>query len=150
MDQRQRRANAGFTLLEVILVAGLMLVLVSTGIVMSTQALRNQEFGRTVELIRSEYAAAQGDAIAGTNATSWGIQIGVSSMTRFQGASYAHRNTAFDVQTDFSSAVAVTGTSSVIFQYPTGVPVNAGYATIQSNTASATVSVSRVGTIDVR
>jgi len=144
-----RRRQLGFTLIEILIVIALLVVIVSLGATLGRQTLVNQELERAREVVRSELARAQGDTIAGTRDSEWGVAFTANSITRFVGPSFAGRNPSFDATTSFPNAT-IAGPAEIVFVRPTGVPVAPGTITINIGNQNAAVMVNAAGAIEAQ
>lgn len=140
----------GFTLLEILIVIGFAaLLFVVSGLFQTEPRLQSLELERARELIRSDLARAQTDTIAGTEDLPWGVAFTTRSITRFAGASFATRNTSFDVATSFSSPVSISGPAEVVFGRPGGEPSAAAAITVTDGRRTYTIRVNAAGSISV-
>lgn len=139
----------GFTLLEILIVIVLIIMIVIMSAVLGRQTILNQELERIRETVRSELVRAQGDTIAGTRDSPWGVAFGATTVTRFLGTSYATRNQAFDAITTFQN-VTITGPAEIVFSRPEGVPTTTGTITITLGARTTTVTVNAAGAITVQ
>lgn len=144
------RVSAGFSLVEILIVLGLTIIFVGLSATVGNQAIRNAEFDRVRELIRSELASAQTDSIGGTSDSNWGVAFFPNAITRYRGTSYAARITADDRVTTFGNAVVISGTSDVTFSRPFGLPVSPATITVSDGIHTAITTVNSAGSIDVR
>lgn len=144
------RLRPGLTLLEIVIVLGLVAVLTGLTAIFSSQALRNAEFDRARETIRNELVAAQSDTIGGTNDSAWGVAFTSSTLTRYRGASYATRDTSFDRVTTFNSNVTISGTTDIPFTRPSGIPSASATIVISSDTLHATTTINPAGLISIQ
>lgn len=140
----------GFTLFELLLVIGVMTAFIGVAAALSTQAIKNGEFDRVRETVRSELVAAQSDAIGGTLDSSWGVAFSSSTITRYKGASYATRDTVFDRVATFGNSVVLSGATDVTFSRPAGLPIFPSVIVITEDVLHATATVSAAGVISVQ
>lgn len=140
----------GFTILELIVVITITLVLIGITTAVAWRAVSVQEIDRARELVRSELTTAQNDALAGTRDATWGVAFSGNTLTRFQGASFATRNPAYDRVTIFSAAISITGAPEIVFARTEGIPASPATLTITDGIRSAMVVVSTAGAIDVQ
>lgn len=141
----------GFSLLEIVVSASILVILIGGSIAIGSQSLRNLEMKRAGEIIRGELTAAQGNTIAGTADTSWGVAFFPHSVTMFAGTDYASRAVAFDKISNFSNSIAISGPNQIIFTRPDGLPAGSAAVTITETDGNrtSTVSVNGAGSITV-
>ena len=144
------KMSFGFSLVELIIVIGLTIFLVGLTATVGTQTIRNAEFDRVRETVRTELAAARADTIGGTLDSSWGVAFFSNALTRYRGTSYATRVTTYDHQTTFANGVTMTGTADVVLTRPYGLPLAPATININDGVHSATITVNIAGAIDVQ
>lgn len=144
------KTRTGFSMVEMLIVIGMMTVFASFTASVSLPMIRGAEFDRVRETIRNELVAAQADTIGGTLDSTWGVAFFSNTVTRYKGGSYATRVTSYDRVISFGNGVILSGTNDVTFNRPTGNPTSTATIIITSGTLQATTTVSTVGTISVQ
>ncbi len=142
--------RSGFTLVELLIVVGMMAVFAGLAATVSFPAIRNAEFDRVRETVRSELVAAQADTIAGTLDSAWGVAFSANAITRYKGMSYATRSTTYDHTTSFGDGVVLSGTTDIGFNRPTGLPTSTATIVMTSGVLHATTTVSTMGMISTQ
>lgn len=140
----------GFTLIEVILVIGLSVVLIGAFSFLGAQTIRNQEFERAEEIIKSEIFDAQAKSISGTDDSNWGVAFMESQIISFRGSSYVGRDTRYDNIVDFSDAVIISGASEVVFNRIDGGTLFPITLTISAGGRTGHISVNTHGAISLQ
>lgn len=105
----------GFTLVEIIIVIGLSVVLIGSFSFLGTQTIKNQEFERVEEIIKSELFHAQARSMSGTDDSSWGVAFMENQIVSFRGPNYAQRDAEYDNIINFSNDIIISGASEVVF-----------------------------------
>ncbi|MEK7473315.1 MAG: prepilin-type N-terminal cleavage/methylation domain-containing protein [Patescibacteria group bacterium] len=144
------KTRPAFTLLELLIVMGMLVLFAGLAAAVSTPALRNAEFDRVRETVRSELAAARADTIGGTSDSSWGVAFSSGSITRYRGTSYATRDQTLDLVTTFGNGVTLSGDTDVTFVRPTGAPIAAATIIITNGALRATTTINAVGAIEMQ
>ncbi len=144
------KPSPGFTLMEVLVVLGIVVLLAGMTLTIGSQTVRNTEFDRVRETIRTELAAAQADTIGGTLDSGWGVAFATGTVTRYRGTSFAARVTSYDRVTTFGNGVTISGTTDVVFTRPKGLPSAASTIVLTDGTHWATTTVNLAGGIDVQ
>lgn len=144
------RTQPAFTLAELLIVLGMMVLFAGFAAAVGGPTIRNAEFDRVRETVRNELAAAQADTISGTLDSAWGVAFSSSTITRYRGASYAARNATYDRVTSYSNGVTLSGSTDVAFSRPTGLPASAATIVITSGVLHATTTVSTTGAVSVQ
>lgn len=142
--------RSGFTLFEMLVVFGMMIIFAGFAATIGASAVRNAEFDRIRETVRNDLVAAQADTIGGTLDSSWGVAFSSSTITRYRGASYATRNTSFDRVTALNNGVTLSGTTDVPFTRPTGLPSASAQIVMTNGILHATTTINAAGSITVQ
>lgn len=136
----------GFTLIELVLVVGLMLIIVTaTGSVRSSWYLSGN-FDITVSQIVSSLRKSQTYAIDNKSNATWGVCLTGGVVRLFSGSCLSPT-----VKNDFSlpSGVLVTGLSTVTFSKYRGEPSALTTINITSGSQSKDVSINLLGGMDI-
>ena len=120
--------------MEVTIVLGLFVLLVSLGTAISGTYLRDQYTRAAGETVVAELRRAQTDALTQAGDAAHGIKVLPASVVRFTGDTYATRTASLDRASAFSSSVTVGSTSEI------DIPKGA-----YGPTATTTVSVENAG-----
>ncbi len=141
---------SGFTLYEFLIVIGITLIFIGFTAALGNQAIKNGEFDRARETVRNELMAAQTDTMAGTFDASWGVAFSTNAVTRYQGASYASRNTSFDRVVTFGKIITISGTFDVPFTRPRGFTLAPASIVVTDGMHTATTTINAIGAITVQ
>lgn len=139
----------GFTLIEiaVVLTITAILFLIAGSLAVNTISKNTLqvEAGAVIDLLRR----AQSRSISGYQDSVWGVNFTQTEMTLFAGSSYETRNQQFDETHSFSSGIAASGLTDVVFQFATGETVNTGDIVLTSNATGEilTLQINRRGRI---
>jgi prepilin-type N-terminal cleavage/methylation domain-containing protein len=124
--------NRGFTLVEVILVMGILVTVASFTVPLyRTYQIRN-DLNIAAEQIAQALTRAQLLSQSMQHDAKWGFHV--ASSTLYQGNTYATRNQGFDEQYPMSSSIATSGISEVSFSKMTGRPNATGSIVLTSLT----------------
>lgn len=136
-----RRAQRAFTLIEILVVVSIMGILIAsvaelTGVFEAQNDIRISAT-TYAQAVRRAQILSQGMS----KDSGWGVLIATSSVTLYEGSTYATRNTAFDEQYPFSTPLAIVGLSEIDFTKFTGLPSAYGTTTISAAGAASAKSV---------
>jgi Tfp pilus assembly protein FimT len=146
---RVTRGNAaGFSLAELLVVFTLFLMTFGITAALGGWSQRTQELDHAKETLRNDLLMARKDAISGSYDMSWGVRFTTSTITRFQGATYATRNATFDAVSDFGSHITIAGPQEIVFQRPSGNPSVTGTITLTDGNKTVTSTINQYGGID--
>ncbi len=137
----------GFTIIELLLVMGLFTVLVAIGAPITLNMLRTNDLDSAYQSLNSNLRTAQIYSMGVKNDQPWGVHVQNGSITVFQGASYANRNTSFDETTKISNSINTSGLQNVMFSKLTATPSATGSITLNSFGRNKTVSINSEGMI---
>lgn len=142
------RSPKGFTLLEMVFVIALAGIFVGATFPLGQAYLRRGELDSVARSFASTARYAQTRAQAGELDAAWGVTIATGSITLFQGATYATRDSAYDQDVPIPSSFVVTGTSEFDFEEGTGRTTAGTLTLTDSGGSSRVVEVNEFGTVD--
>lgn len=137
----------GFTLIELLIVLAIGAMAIGSLAIFGNQFVATQELERAAELTKNELKAAQADSISGTFDSTWGVAIFSNYIIRFRGENFAGRIQSFDLRTDFSNALSISGPNEIVFNRLDGVPDNSAEIIFTLNNKTKTISVNSQGLI---
>lgn len=143
------RIRAGFTLLETLVVMGILALLIGMTALVETNSLKLQVAEQTAELMRVELVSARNEAISNSHDGPWGVYVENNSIVQFHGDAYSSRDQTFDKRFDFDGDVSVSGTREYIFQPSSGLPSATGMIDFSSTLSSYSVTLNRYGSVEV-
>ncbi len=139
----------GVTLVEVLVVLGLLFLLTTFGSVASFFYFRTQYVYHVAETIANELRLVQVASLTQSDDASHGIKIFESTLTRFTGSSYAGRDTSKDVQTTFPVSVTVSGSQEVVIPAGQYGPAATSLTTITNNGIVIDISLTTYGVLTI-
>lgn len=133
----------GFTLIEVLIVIGMLAIVGGMGLVVSMDSFRNYSLKDERDVVVSALQKARSQSINNmcfgpgcTDGKAHGVKILAGQYVIFQGASYATRNVALDeVQSSVYAAATATGLNEVVF-----APLSGNATTLPAGTWTLTVA----------
>lgn len=145
---KQKQNNTGFTLLEVLLSVAIIALIAGLSIpVYQTLQLRNEldiaavTAAQTLRRAQVLSQAVEGDA-------NWGVYAQSGSITLFQGASYAGRDSGFDEVFNVPTTITPSGTQEFVYSKFSGLPQSTGALTFTSdNDETRNITINEKGTI---
>ena len=129
----------GFTLIEFVIVLGVLVLIIALGLPVGFESYRNYLLNYEARNLVSVLRRAETLSITQAHSTSYGVALITDKFVIFQGPSYALRNHSFDESYDKSSAINVTTTppiSEMSFAPISGLP-NATATFVLSNEVNA-------------
>jgi prepilin-type N-terminal cleavage/methylation domain-containing protein len=138
----------GFTLIELILVMGIVVII---GVVASrdlTQQIAQGYFTNTVERIVRTLRTAQNYSFSGKEDSSWGVHYEQGKIVLFKGTSYASRDAAFDAETPIPVSVEISGWNDIYFDKLRGLPSATPSILVESFGRAGVISVGSEGVIN--
>ena len=148
MKTRNKQLS-GFTLPEMLLSVALlgMLVALSVPVFYSVQV--QDDLAVAVAQTGQSWRRAQTLSIASKDDETWGVYVQTGSVTLFQGASYAARDTDYDEVFEIADSITVSGPSEIVFDQMTGDPDTTGTLTFTGmNSQEFTVSINSKGMVE--
>ena len=130
----------GFTLIEILLSLAVMATIAGMGasIYVSYEQNNALDIATSTIVENLRRASALSEAMEGD--TSWGVAIGTSTVTLFQGSSFATRNQNFDEIFKLSRSITTSGIPEIVFLKATATPQTTGTITL-TTTANATSTI---------
>jgi len=141
--------HKGFTLLEVLLVIGIMLIVftISVPVMMPTQ--RRMELYVNQQMAENMYRRAQILAQHGVRDSEWGVRLESTQLILFSGSSYDTRTPSLDEINTLPVNVTATGPQEIVFSKIYGIPNNNGTVTLTSTINQAVlININEKGAID--
>jgi len=115
----------GFTLIEVMLVVGLMLAVGFLASSFSGSFMAQSAISDATSQFRSAFDEAHAYAVSGRQNSSWSVHYSGATITLFKGDSYDQRDPSYDEQTKINSHIDVSGLDEITFARPDGRPNHA-------------------------
>uniref|UniRef100_A0A831Z127 Prepilin-type N-terminal cleavage/methylation domain-containing protein n=1 Tax=candidate division WWE3 bacterium TaxID=2053526 RepID=A0A831Z127_UNCKA len=144
----RRARRAGLTVVELLLVLGILSIL---GLFLSrdvSQVLSQSYFTNSVERIVHTLRTAQVYSIGGKEGSSWGLHLEAGKITLFKGTDWASRDSGFDVSSDLPASLLVTGWRDFYFDKLRGTPSEAFSFLVEYQKRVGTISVGSQGAIN--
>ncbi len=147
MDFQARYNTQGFSLIEVMVVVGLLALFAgAVGPVYRTvQTKTNLDIA--VAGVASAYRRAQAASQSGNADANWGVKFFTTHTVVFAGNSYAVRQASYDEKLDFPDDTTVSGNTEVVFTKFTGLPQATGTTTVTNSFGSKNLIVNAQGTV---
>lgn len=139
----------GFTLIELLLSVSILVLVSGIGIPIyqSFQTSSDLEVAQGVTV--SSLRRAQTQALASASDSAWGIYVGASGVTVFQGSSFATRDVSHDEFFGFSSTVIPSGLAEVVFSKFQGISATTGTIILTSSAGEVkNININAQGTIE--
>lgn len=148
------KSGAGFTLIEVMIVLGLIALIGGLGLFVSFDLYKSYSFRSERNTVVSSIQKARGQALANINQTKHGAHYDSGSncilyskcYVIFEGSSFV-AGAASNIEIQASSAVAVTWSNDIVFNQLDGAS-NAVTITLTQDANSATISTNNAGRIE--
>ncbi len=142
----------GFTLIEIFVVIGIVLVLMGLTIPVGLQFLRNEQLISAVDDVMQTLRRAEERSRIQEFDSSYGIFFTSSGFTLFKGSSYGTRDAAYDEIYSLPSGLQATTNLSggdVVFGKLTGIPDESGLISLANSVGSETIEINSAGRISL-
>ncbi len=141
--------DRGFTLIEILLSVTIIGILAGLSLpVYRTFQVKN-DLSIAVDTVVQSARRAQELSRATQGDETWGVDVRSGSITVFQGANYASRNTDRDETFEIASSMNVSGVTEFVFTKLTGLPQTIGSLTLTTVAGeTAIVTINSKGMID--
>ena len=156
MDTRHHSANsaglpaqAGFTVLEVVISVAILTTMAGTGAFFMTKFLGQSNLRSEHSLVLSLLREARTFSLANRNSKPHGVKILGSTYVIFEGWSYAGRDATYDTSYGRDANISIAGPDEILFYNLSGRSANSTLAfTHASTTTTYTINVNTEGSID--
>lgn len=139
----------GFTLLEVLISMTIIGMLTGLSLPVYESFVRRNDLDLTAQGIANMLRRAETFARAVNGDTAWSVEIQATTVTLFQGTSFAGRNSAFDETLSVPASITPGGLGEVQFTKFTAAPNVTGNITLVSTTNDTrTITVNAKGMVD--
>ncbi|MEK7583204.1 MAG: prepilin-type N-terminal cleavage/methylation domain-containing protein [Patescibacteria group bacterium] len=141
--------NSGFTLVEVLISMGIMLILFGLTTPFTIRFYRRYQVITERNLLLSLLRQARTQSFAGAGSTDHGVHIASASYTYtlFEGTSYVARDQSKDQVFEMSTNVTMTGPSDILFKY-LSARTSSVSLTFDNGTRQEKIYVNKEGRID--
>ncbi len=147
-------SSRGFTLIEMVIVVGIILVVAGLSIPFLFSYQVTSEVATYANDVERTLRRAQLQAINGYHGTSWGVYFdnNQKQFIIFQGNSYTSRDQNYDQEIDYPNAFNIASTfgQEIYFAVYSGLPSLAGTVTVTSSESlfSKSIIVNELGVIN--
>lgn len=138
----------GFTLIEVLFVLAISAIFAGATFPLGQTYLRREELEKAVRDVASSVRYAQEKSQAGSFDSAWGVKVSSGSVTVFQGATYATRDSSYDQLVSMPTALVPSGTTEFDFARRTGRTTSGTLTITDAWGAVRTVAVNGFGTVE--
>ncbi len=137
----------GFTLIETLVVIGIMLVIVSMGVFVSMEEYRGHSLRSERDGLVAILQRARAESLHNMNQSSHGVHIADSSYVLFEGSDWQHRSLSQDAVFTTGN-VQLSGGGDVVFGQLDGSLATTSIITLNATGQKVSVSVGSSGQID--
>ncbi len=138
----------GFTVVELMIAIALLGILVGAALAAYLPFQERNKVDLAVQSSVQELRRAQILSQAVDGDASWGVSVQVGTITLFQGASYALRDTSLDEEIAIDDSLTPSGLTEVVFTKFTGVPQSTGTLTLTGTYETRAVTINARGVLD--
>lgn len=151
------RQQAGFTLVELIVVIGVFVIILGSSAVVFGKVINRNSLKYYGYQLVQDLREARTNSIVQKQDSSWGMYFDDNSTphgyTLFKGDSYVARDSAFDRHLDFPkvlyfSWVNFGGPKELIFDKSTGEPGNPGFLILTAENLDYSISINSFGIVE--
>lgn len=141
----------GLTLIEILLVIGVMAILVFVSSPILLDFYRNWQMQTTVQEIIQATRRAQLKTISGELGSNFGVRFSVNQYTVFKGDSFLGRDISHDEVFDLTPGLSLSGLSEIVFLKPGGItnPPAGGDIILTNIQKSLTININPVGLVNL-
>lgn len=148
MASRKISTLSGFTLIEVMVVLGLLALMAALGMFVSFDYYRSYQYRAELNTLGSMLQKARAQAQSNVNESPHGVEILANAYVIFQGPFYAAREVSLDESFTANGLVSHSGMSEVVFAQLTGEASASSTITLTDGTRTSLISINNEGRID--
>jgi Tfp pilus assembly protein FimT len=151
-----QKGEAGFSLIEILVVMGMLTIIGALGLFMSMDSYRSYAFRNERNIVVSALQRARSQAVSNvcmgatcTDGKPHGVHVVTGQYVIFQGASYATRDAGYDQVINANTPnVSISGLSEVVFAQLSGEVATPGSITVGDNVGhSSVITINSVGQV---
>ncbi len=137
----------GITLIEVLLVIGILAVIFSAGAPVAYNFYYQSQFESEYSLLYSVLEQARGLAMINRNESDHGVYVNSENLVVFQGSSFAARNADQDRSFPRSEGITINGPAEVVFAALSGTTASSTYTVTDNGLRSRDVYLNSEGLV---
>ncbi len=145
---RPKSGAVGLTLIEILIVAGIIVFLAGLGLFLGIDFYKNYSFYSERNIIVGILEKARNQALNNIGQSNHGVYFQTSNYVIFQGNSYASRNSAYDQIIPASSLINRSGLQEIIFNQLNGESSTSGDIILSGGNHTSTISINNEGGIN--
>jgi prepilin-type N-terminal cleavage/methylation domain-containing protein len=143
-----KQGAPGFTLVEVLLVIGLVLILGAWIFPVGLSSYQSQILSQTRDGVEDALRKAQNSSRSGKHDRPFGVMIAEDTYTIFEGEEYETRVVQEDEIFPIPDTVLFSGIDEIIFEKMSGNPDRTGTITVSTNSRASIIQILPGGTIE--
>lgn len=140
----------GFTLLEILLVIGIISILLVFIVPLSLDFYKSQQLETQTQSVIQTLRRAQSKATTVELDSSFGVYFGASNCTLFKGNSYSSRDMQYDEVFELPEIIHISGLSEVVFLKSEGKPNVTGNIVLSSDSNVKTININQAGRVNLQ
>lgn len=138
----------GFTLLEIVITMGILALLATLTLPLTTDAYRSFVLDSELKNFISILRRSQSFAMSNKLESDYGVKLQPDNFVVFKGSSFVARDPDFDENYPREGAVTITGFDEIVFQRLSGSPTATATAELSAGSGTRIININRYGSID--
>ncbi len=139
--------GGGFTLVETVIVLGILGLVLVIGFPVGLDAYRNYLLSSETRNLVSILRRASELAFSNKNESNYGVYLDSSRFILFKGSSFVSRDTAFDEDYPREPSITVSGFTEIVFSQLTGKPNATATIQLSNSLTSQLIDINEEGVI---
>jgi len=139
--------NQGFTLMELLIVIGIIVFLSVILLPISLNFYQSQILNKTTDQLVWFLKQARSNALSQMNNFSFGLYFDQKQIVLFQGESYQARQIDQDLNLPIPNSIKISGLEEIVFAKATGLPNQSAKITLSSEQGTREIQVNEIGLI---
>lgn len=145
---RSKSGATGFTLIEILMVAAIIVFLAGLGLFFGIDFYKNYAFYSERNILVGILEKARNQALNNIGQSNHGVYFQTSNYVIFQGNSYASRNSAYDQIIPASSLINRSGLQEIVFNQLNGESSATGDVILSGGNHTSIISINNEGGIN--
>lgn len=139
----------GFTIFEILLVVGVIVILISFTLPLGLDFYKNQQLETQSQGIVQALRGAQLKAMAIELDSPFGVYLTNDNYILFKGPSYAERDSQYDEVFDLPEIINVSGLNEIVFSKFEGMPNTIGNIILNTDNLEKKININEIGRINL-
>lgn len=141
------KSQSGFTLIEMILVIGIITIIMAIGVPIYLSLSNSSQLDAATDILAQDMYIAQTNSRSQKDDNSWGVNVAGQTITLFSGNNYAGRDNSRDIVYNIPTSVAISP-GQIIYSKLYGLPQSTAAFNLQNKDRTRSLQVNSKGMVE--